>query len=161
MSHLPVNHPARPFVRFVAGVIGLYILAFGIAGFFETRDQSFFAREDTWALGLQTNPAFSILSILAGAVLLGSVLVGRNLDHHVSMAGAVLFLVAGVLMMTLLHTDANLLNFAMPNVIVSLLIGMVLLHAALYNKSGPSHRAEAEEKYRHSHAGEEAFKGAE
>lgn len=155
MAHLPVNHPARPFVRFVAGVIGLYILAFGIAGFFESRGQSFFAREDTWALGLQTNPAFSILSIIAGAVLLGSALVGRNADHFVNLGGGVVFLLAGMVMMTLLHTDANLLNFGMPNVIVSLLIGMLLLHAGLYTKLGPPEQAQAEENYRHSRVGDE------
>jgi hypothetical protein len=155
MAHLPVNHPARPFVRFVAGVIGLYILAFGVTGFVLSRGESFFAQEDVWALGLRTNPAFSVLSILAGAALLGAALVGRNLDHFVNLTGGVVFVVAGVIMMALMRTDANFLNFAMPNVIVSLIIGLLLLYAGLYTKTGTPELAEAEDKFRHSEIGEE------
>lgn len=154
MAHLPVNHPARPFLRFVAGAIGLYVLAFGVTGFVATRGESFFAREDTWSLGLATNPAFSVLSILAGAVLLGGALVGRNAAHLINLTGAVVFLVAGIAMMALLHSDANLLNFEMPNVIVSLLIGLLLLHAGLYTKVGPAELAAAEERFRHSEVDE-------
>jgi len=161
MAHLPVNHPIRPFVRLVAGAIGLYILAFGVVGFVESRGQSFFAREDTWVLGLQTNPAFSILSILAGAVVLGAALIGRNVDHFLNLAGGVVFLVSGVVMMLVLHTEANLLNFAMPNVIVSMLIGVALVHAGLYGKTGPAELAEAEEKFRHSEAGEPTLQSSE
>src|SRR5690606_33078792 len=127
---------------------------FGVTGFVETRGESFFAREDTWALGLQTNPAFSILSILAGAVLLGGALIGRNVDHFVNLGGGVVFVASGVVMMLVQRTDANLLNFAMPNVIVSLVIGMVLLHAGLYGKTGPPEMAQWEEQFRHSEAGE-------
>lgn len=149
MAHLPVNHPARPFYRAVAGLIGLYVLVFGVVGFVETQDREFFDRSETWVLGLQTNPAFSILSILAGAVLFGGALVGRNVDHFANLAGGIVFVVAGVVMMTLLQTDANLLNFAMPNVVVSFLIGLVLLTAGLYGKTGSREFAEAEERHRH------------
>lgn len=152
MAHLPVNHPARPFLRFLAGLVGLYILVFGIAGLVETWGLSFFSREETWVLGLQTNPAFSILSILAGAVVLGGALIGRNVDHFINLFGAVVFLVAGIVMMTLLRTEANLLNFDMINVIVSFVIGMVLLVAGLYGKVGPRELAEAEEWHRTSGA---------
>ena len=161
MAHLPVNHPARPFVRLVAGGIGLYILAFGVLGFVETRGESFFAREETWALGLRTNPAFSILSIVAGAVLLGGALIGRNVDHYLNLGGGVVFLVAGFVMMLVLRTDANMLNFAMPNVIVSFLIGVALLHAGLYGKTGPPEMAEWEEHFRHSESGEPTYRPAE
>ena len=33
MAHIPVNHPARPVYRAIAGLIALYILIFGIFGF--------------------------------------------------------------------------------------------------------------------------------
>lgn len=160
MAHLPVNHPGRPFLRFVAALVGLYILAFGIIGFVETRGLTFFDRGETWVLGLQTNPAFSVLSILAGAVVFGGALVGRNLDHFINFWGGIVFLVAGIVMMTVLQTEANLLNFAMPNVIVSFLIGMVLLTAGLYGKTGPPELAEAEEKFRRSELGEGDLQGS-
>jgi hypothetical protein len=157
MAHLPVNHPSRPFVRLAAAGIGIYILGFGIVGLVESSGLSVFDRGDTWALGLQTNPAFSILSILAGAVILGAALVGRNVDHFVSLWGGILFLVAGLGMMAVLHTEANLLNFALPNVVVSLLIGMALVTVGLYSKSGPPEVEVAEELFRHSEIGQIEF----
>jgi hypothetical protein len=149
MAHLPVNHAGRPFFRVLAGVISLYILAFGSYGFLATRGESFFARGDTWVLGLQTNPAFSILSIVAGAVLLFGTVYGRNLDHFIYLVGSVVFLVAGLVMLTLLHTGANLLNFAVANCAGSFLIGMALLLAGLYGKVGSRELAEAEDRLRH------------
>lgn len=152
LRHLPVNHPTRPFLRFVAGLVGLYILVFGIVGVIETADLSFFSRADAWVLGLRTNPAFSILSIVAGTMLLCAVVIGRNLDHLLDLVGGGIFLVAGLVMMTLLRTGANFLNFAMANVIVSFLIGLVLLLAGLYGRVGPRELAEAEEYHRRSGA---------
>jgi hypothetical protein len=149
MAHLPVNHPARPLLRVLAAVIGLYVLSFGIAGLVDTWGLSFFNRDDNWVLGLRTNPAFSVLSILAAAVLVAGAAYGRNVDHFINLTGGVVFLVAGIVMMTLLRTEANLLNFAMVNCIVSFLIGLVLLQAGLYGKTGPRELAEAEDRLRH------------
>lgn len=147
-SHLPVNHPARPMLRLLAGAIGCFILAFGILGLVQTWGLPFFDRGDNWALGLRTNPAFSALSVLAGAVLLGGAVYGRNIDHLINLGGGVLFLLSGLFMMTLLHTEANLLNFSMTNCTVSFLIGMALLWAGLYGRTGPPELAEAEEELR-------------
>lgn len=152
LRHLPVNHPTRPFLRFLVGLIGLYILVFGIVGLVDTWDLSFFSRADAWVLGLRTNPAFSILSILAGTMLLTAVVIGRNVDHYLDLVGGIVFLLAGLVMMTLLRTDGNFLNFSMVNVIVSFLIGLVLLVAGLYGRVGPRELAEAEEYRRHSGA---------
>jgi hypothetical protein len=149
MAHLPVNHPARPFLRVMAAAIGLYVLVFGVVGFIETRGLSFFDRGDTWVLGLKTNPAFSILSIVAGAILVGGAVYGRNVDHFINLYGGIVFLVAGLVMMTVLHTDANLLNFSLSNCVVSFLIGLALLDAGLYGKTGPRELAEAEDRLRH------------
>jgi hypothetical protein len=149
MAHLPVNHPARPFLRVLAVAVGLYVLVFGVVGFIETRRLDFFDRGDTWVLGLKTNPAFSILSIVVGAVLVGGAIYGRNVDHFINLYGGVVFLVAGLAMMTVLHTDLNLLNFSMTNCVVSFLIGLVLLDAGLYGKTGSRELAEAEDRLRH------------
>lgn len=156
MAHLPVNHPAQPFLRVLAGAVGLYVLVFGIAGLVATWGESFFERGDTWVLGLKTNPAFSILSIVAGLVLVGGAGYGRNLDHFINLYGGGVFLVAGMAMMAVLHTDANLLNFSLSNCVVSFIIGVVLLHAGLYGKTGPPELAEAEHRLRHGQVGPEA-----
>lgn len=153
MAHLPVNHPARPVYRVIAGGIGLYILAFGILGLVDTWGQPVFDRGDHWALGLQTNPAFSVLSIVAGAVILSGAVYGHNVDHFVNLWGSIVFLVAGIVMMTLLRTEANLLNFALINSVVSFIIGVALLLAGLYGKEGSRELEEAEEHLRHGELG--------
>ena len=69
MAHIPVNHPLRPVYRAVAFVIGLYLLIFGIVGVTRSAGHDFFAsHQDISALGLHTNMAFSLLSVVAGAV---------------------------------------------------------------------------------------------
>lgn len=157
MAHLPVNHPARPIYRVLATAVASYIFAFGIVGLVVSWGLPFFARGDIYALGLRTNPAFSMLSIVVGAVVLGAEVYGRNLDHFINLWGSIVFLVAGVVMMTLLRTDLNLLNFAMRDCIVSFVIGVVLLAAGLYGKVGPPEFKDAEDRIRHGqlpHAGE-------
>jgi hypothetical protein len=148
MAHLPVNHPARPVYRVLAGGIGLYILAFGVVGLVVSLSEPFFARGDIWALGLRTNPAFSILSIASGTVVFGGAVYGHNVDHFINLWGSIVFLVAGVVMMTLLRTELNLLNFAIVNCIASFVIGVVLLSAGLYGKQGPPELEDAEDRVR-------------
>jgi hypothetical protein len=149
MSHIPVNHHLRPLYRVLAALTGLYVLIFGIVGLAQTSGGEFFARTDTWALGLRTNLAFSLVSAVAGAILLISVLIGRNVDRFVYLALATVFLVAGGAMMALMQTDSNLLNFSMATCVVSFLIGSVLGIAGLYGKVGSVEQAAAEEAFRH------------
>jgi hypothetical protein len=149
MAHYPVNHQLARFYRAVAGLIGAYILLFGIVGVTRTWGDDLFAREDTWVLGLRANLAFSILSIVAGATILLAALIGGNLPHLVNLYGGWLFLGAGVFMLALLQTDVNFLNFSVTTCVVSFLFGLALLTAGLYGRVGPSDAAEAEEAYRH------------
>jgi len=149
MSHIPVNHHLRPFYRVLAALVGGYVLIFGASGFFNTTGSEMFDQSDVSVLGLRTNLAFSIASVVAGAVILLAVFFGRNVDVVVNLWGGVGFMVAGTAMLALLRTDLNLLNFSMATVIVSFVIGMVLFSAGLYGKSGSSAAARAEEAARH------------
>lgn len=157
MAHLPVNHPSRPVLRVVVTAIGLFILTFGIVGLVETWGLAFFDRGENWVFGLRTNPAFSILSIVAGAVVTTGAVYGRNLDHFINLGGGVLFLLSGLFMMAVLLTEANLLNFSLTNCTVSFLIGMALLTAGLYGKTGTGEYAEQEEQLRHGGAGRREY----
>ncbi len=139
ISHLPVNHRLRPLYRAVAGLVGSYVLAFGIVGFTRTRGTPLFAHTDLpWVLGLRTNLAFALLSILAGAVLLVCTVIGRNLDFLAYFVGGVVFMAVGMLMLALLQTDANVLGFTVTNCVVSLVFGMAVFAAALYGRSANS-----------------------
>lgn len=138
MSHLPINHPTRPFYRVVTGLTGAGVITFGVVGWVETAGGEWFGQDNWTALGLPTNRAFAMLSIIAGLVLLTAAFVGRNLDHIINMAGAVGFMLVGTVMLALTHTDLNFLNFSVLTVSVSYVIGLILLAAALYTKVGPA-----------------------
>jgi hypothetical protein len=148
MAHIPINHPLRPLYRGLVLLMGAYVLVFGIWGFAVTSDLPFFGTEGRWVLFLRTNPAFSVLSILCGLVLLAAAVIGRNVFVWATEAAAVVFMVAGLVMMVLMQTDANILAFSMVNCIFSFVFGMVALAAGLYGKVGSHDAEEAEMVYR-------------
>jgi glucose uptake protein GlcU len=149
MAHFPVNHPARPLYRLFSGLVGLYILVFGIFGVVETWGETLFARDGHFVLGLRTNLAFALVSVVFGAfLLLGASRRRGNLGHYMNLTAGVVFLVTALAMMTVLQTDANILNFSMSTVIVSMIFGLLLLATGLYDKVGPPEHAHAEERYR-------------
>src|SRR2546429_8937396 len=137
ISHLPVNHPLRPLYRVVAGLVGAYSLVFGIAAFSGTRGTPLFAHTNLpWVLGLRANLAFALLSIVSGAVLVVCAVIGRNLDFLVNTLGGLLFMVVGMLMLGLLQTDLNILDYTVATCVVSFVIGMIRFTAGLYARAG-------------------------
>ncbi len=150
MAHIPVNHPARPIYRLIAGIIALYILIFGVFGLFETADDDLFSRNSHWVLGLRTNLAFSLVSVVFGLIVLFGAVHRGNLGHLMNLTAGVVFLATSLAMMTVLQTEANVLNFSMSTVIVSMLFGLIFLATGLYDKIGPPEEAEVEDKWRSS-----------
>ncbi|MFG2053712.1 DUF4383 domain-containing protein [Micromonospora sp. NPDC048930] len=155
MAHIPVNHPARPIYRVLSGLIGLYILIFGVYGTFLTWGDGLFSRDGNWALGLRTNLAFSLVSVVFGAFLLIGASRRTNLGHYMNLTAGAVFLLTSILMMAVLQTPANFLNFSMSTVVVSMLFGLILLGTGLYDKVGPPEHAE-EERRRRNHPVAEA-----
>jgi len=155
MAHLPINHRLGGFYRTLAALAGLYLLLFGIIGAAKTwGEEDFFAQGGTAeALGLQTNPAFSLLSIIVGVVILLGAFIGRNIDHYLNYAGGVIFWLSGLFGLILVRTGANFLNFEISTCIVSFIIGTVLVLAGMYGKRGTAEQAAEEETFRHSGRG--------
>lgn len=153
MAHLPINHRLGGLYRFLTALAGIYLLAFGIVGVSKTHGQDLFERGTTEALGLRTNLAFSILSIVVGAIVLLGSFIGRNLDHYINFGGGVVFWVAGMAGLLLMKTDANYLNFGVATCVVSFIIGTVLFLAGMYGKRGTAEDAAHEEIFRHSGRG--------
>jgi hypothetical protein len=150
MAHFPVNHHLRPLYRALAGLVGVYMLVFGIVGFSETHGLPLFTQDQArWALGLRTNAAFALLSIVAGAVVIVANMIGRNLAHHVNQLAAVVLIVAGMAMLTLMRTDANIFAFSMVNVVVTFILALIVGTASLYDRVGTAEAAQAEEAFRH------------
>lgn len=156
MAHIPINHPLRPLYRTLAGLVGLYILIFGIIGLTETAGDPLFDRGNVWVLGLRTNLAFAIVSVVYGAVLIGGAVIGRNVGHMINLAAGLIFVVVGLVMLTLMQTDANILNFSMVNSIVSFVFGLLAFTAGLYDKVGSPDDVAAEEHYRRHHGAQHA-----
>ncbi len=155
--HLPINHRLAGFYRFLAGLVGLYVLLFGILGAALVWGDPLFDRGGTLSFGLRTNLAFSLLSIVVGViVLLGSV-IGGNPAHYLNLFGGGVFWLAGLVMLVLLQTEANILNFTVSTCVVSFLIGTVLVLAGLYGKRGTAAEEAAEDAFRHSGRGPAAM----
>src|SRR6185369_12358575 len=95
MSHIPVNHHLRPLYRTLAGFAAVYLLVFGVVGVAQTSGAGLFARDNVSALGLRTNLAFSVASVIAGGVILLAVFVGRNVDAALNLWGGIGFMAAG------------------------------------------------------------------
>jgi hypothetical protein len=124
-------------------------LIFGIVGLHSSQGGSVFAHGYTWALRLRTNRAFSILSIAVGALVLIAVIIGRNIDHKLGIIAGPGSIAVGVLMLALMGSDANILNFGMSTVITSFVIGTALLLNGLYGQVDTPEHAAAEEAFRH------------
>ncbi|MDG6109414.1 DUF4383 domain-containing protein [Dactylosporangium aurantiacum] len=149
-AHFPINHHLRPLYRLLCVVAGLYMLVFGVVGFVQTSGKPFFTQDEAeWVLGLRTNPAFSLLSLVAGVVVLGANLIGRNLAHHVNQLAGVVLTVVGMAMLALMQTEANIFAFSMVNVIVTFVLAGITGVASLYDRVGSASAAEAEEQFRH------------
>ncbi len=153
MAHLPVNHRLGGLYRFLSGVAGLYVLLFGIIGAANTAGDPLFDRGDATAFGLKTNLAFSILSIVVGAIVVIGALVGRNIDHFINYCAGIVFWVAGLFNLAFNHTSANVLNFSVATCVVSFILGTVFMLSGLYGKRGTAEEADEEDAFRHSGRG--------
>ncbi len=136
LLHFPVNHRFRGLYRFLASLTGLYVLVFGIIGVVVGRGHSAFSRDHIIALGLRTNLAFAVLSIVVGLLVLVSLVIGRNWDHVLNLVAGLAFLVVGMFMLGLLNTTLNLLNYSVATCVVSFLVGLVLFTAGTYSRTG-------------------------
>ena len=74
-EHLPVHHRLSRVYRAGAGLVGLFLVVFGVLGV--TGNIGFFSTGDNTVLGLNTNGALSWLSILVGLLLLVFGMYGR------------------------------------------------------------------------------------
>lgn len=134
MAHTPVNHPLRPVYRVLGGLAGLYLVIFGIFGVIATAAAGFFALGIDHVLGQGTNLAWSIVSLVVGAIVVLATAVGRNLDVAADTYLGWGLLGAGSAMLAVIRTDANIFNFSLTTVIVTYVVGLILILAGLYGK---------------------------
>lgn len=131
-EHLPVDHHLSNVYRAGAGLAGLFLVVFGILGLIDRI--GFFDTGGDNTLGLNTNGALSVLSIVVGAVLLYGMVRGGNFASTLNMVVGGLFVLSGFVNLALLDTSANFLAFQMQNVLFSFILGMVLAMFGMYGR---------------------------
>ncbi|MFG3045948.1 DUF4383 domain-containing protein [Streptomyces sp. NPDC048241] len=135
-EHLPVDHKLNLVYRIGAGLIGLFLLIFGILGLVG-HIGAFNVGSDTVA-GLNTNGALSILSICVGVILLAGMVIGGNFASTLNMVFGVLFILSGFLNLGLLGTENNFLAFRIQNVFFTFIVGLLLMTFGMYGRVGSS-----------------------
>ena len=146
--HNPVNHPLRPIYRALGGLVGVYLVVFGVAGLTVTAADGLFGNGGHRVLGQGTNLFWSIVSLLLGLIVLISAVLGRNLDTEVDRFAGWGLLVVGSYELAVGRTDASLLDFTISTVVVTYLVGLVLIMTGLYSKTAPGREAGAPRQVR-------------
>ncbi|MFF2515123.1 DUF4383 domain-containing protein [Streptomyces sp. NPDC058086] len=133
-DHLPVDHRLNTFYRIGAGLMGLFLLAFGILGL--TNKVGFFTTHGDTVIGLNTNGSLSVLSICVGLLLFVGMVIGGNFASTLNMVFGVLFVLNGFLNLALLDGRYNFLAFRIQNVLFSFVVGVLLMFFGMYGRVG-------------------------
>jgi hypothetical protein len=112
----------------VAAVIGV----FGVLGF--VGGLAFFATDGEEILGLSSNGALSTVSVVTAAVLVFAAFRSARTASTIMMVIGGLFLLSAFANLAVLRTELNVLAFEMPNVIFSIVAGLVLLTLGAYGR---------------------------
>jgi hypothetical protein len=145
LAHIPINHHLRPLYRALAGLSGLFLVAVGVYGIYESSGLDLFARDGLpEVLGMQLNPFAAGMFLVFGIGVLAVTALGRNIDHLGNFWLGQLLVGISLLALAFLRTDANVLGFNMTSVIVTMIVGMVVLTSSLYLKIGPDRPHDAE-----------------
>ncbi|MER7914858.1 MULTISPECIES: DUF4383 domain-containing protein [unclassified Streptomyces] len=133
-QHLPVDHKLNLVYRIGAGLIGAFLVVFGILGLIN--HIGFFDIGGATVAGLNTNGTLSVLSICIGALLLVGMVIGGNVASTLNMVLGILFLLNGFLFLALLDTPNNFLAFRIQNVLFSFVVGLLLMTFGMYGRVG-------------------------
>lgn len=118
--------------RIGAGVVGLFLLVFGLIGAFS--EIPFLTTQGQHILGLSANGLLAALSVVVGAVLIGAAIEGPRLASAVMLVLGPLFLLSALGNLAVLGTSLNLLAFRVNNVVFSLVVGSLLLVLGAYGR---------------------------
>jgi hypothetical protein len=132
MSGLPKNHKLGKVYRYGGTLTGVILVGFGILGFINQLD--FFTTTGKSVVGLSSNGALSLISVVVGVCLLGCSAVGGNTAAWANTVFGSAFMISGLVNLTVMRTDLNLLAFHMSNVIFSFVIGTALVTFGLYGR---------------------------
>jgi hypothetical protein len=128
----PGLHPVHVIHRVSAALFGGALILFGGLGL--SHRIPFFSTTGSIQLGLSSNGLLAVVSVVVGAILVGSAMRGGHAASTVSMTLGVLFLLSGLGNSLLLATSLNVFAFRLSNVVFSLAVGAVLLVTGAYGR---------------------------
>ncbi|MFJ3302048.1 DUF4383 domain-containing protein [Streptomyces sp. NPDC086549] len=131
-DHLPVDHRLNRVYRVGAGLMGAFLVVFGVLGVI--RHIGFFDTGGNSVVGLNTNGTLSVLSICIGLLLFAGMVIGGNFASTLNMTLGILFLLSGFLNLSLLDSGYNFLAFRIQNVLFSFVVGILLMFFGMYGR---------------------------
>ncbi|MER8186604.1 DUF4383 domain-containing protein [Kitasatospora sp. NPDC094015] len=153
-DELPVDHKLATVYRIGGGLGGVFLLVFGILGLLD--HPSFLDTQGKEVIGLSSNGTLSVLSVVAGVILIVGAVIGGNVASNVNMIMGVLFVLAGFVGLMVLDSSANRLAFRIPNVIFSFVFGLVVVTFGMYGRVS-SHLPHDNPYWKKRHGGPEAL----
>jgi hypothetical protein len=118
--------------RIGAVVFGLGLSVFGVLGLVNRLD--FFSTTGQDVLGLSSNGALSMISIIVAAVLIAAGVRGGRVASTVLVVVGAAFVASGLVNTLVLGTPLNLLAFRIPNVVFSFVAGALLLFLGAWGR---------------------------
>ena len=138
--------------RVGAVVIAVVIAAFGVLGL--VGGLGFFDTRGAMVLGLSSNGLLSTISLLTAVVLVVAAARGGRFSSTVMIVVGALFIVSAFANLAVMTTPYNVLAFRWPNVIFSIVAGLVLLFLGGYGRLSAG--LPADNPYRSGHAPQDA-----
>ena len=95
--------------------------------------------------GLTGNGLLGVISVVASVLLIGSGIAGGRIATVATIVFGTLFVLSGVLNLAVLNTSMNKLAFSTPNVVFSLVVGVMLAFVGAYGVFGGQYPVAGEE----------------
>lgn len=120
--------------RVGAVVVGACLAVFGVL--LLVAHVGFFTTQGVQVLGMTGNGLLAVLSLVVGALLIAAGILGGRIATWVTVVFGVLFLASGLVNVTVVGSSLNRLAFTMPNVVFSLVVGVLLTAVGGYGLFG-------------------------
>lgn len=144
------QHPVFWVHRIGNVVVALILWAFAIAGL--VNGVGFVTTHGARVLGMTSDGLLSTISLVVGAILIVAAALGGRIASTTAAVVGGLFLLSGLVnLIALVHPNLNILAFTMPNVVFSLVVGLVLLSVGLWGRA--SSQLPADNPYRQARGG--------
>lgn len=126
------THPVHVVHRVGAGAMGLGLWVFAGLGF--AHGLPYFSTSGQPVLGLSGNGLLSTISLAAGALLTSAAIWRGPVASTATAVLGTAFVLSGLAHLAILNTPFNLLAFRLPNVLFSVIAGLILLILGSYGR---------------------------